>query len=84
MKVLTRREQNDLMDILAIIRVSMLDYENDPIATMKIVNRAINEQLIPRIGGKKGYERCAKKMSDLLEKFSQMGITEGISCDNKV
>ena len=84
MKILTRREQDRLMDIFGIIKVAMLDYENDPIGTMKVVNRAINEQLVPTIGGKKGVERCAKKVSDLLEGFAQKGLMDGLECDEKV
>lgn len=82
MKILTKLDEEYLMDTFGIIKVAMMDFANDPVQTTGFINHLINDAVV-KIGGQKGADRCAKKVSLLLESFAKKGIMEGLSCDEK-
>lgn len=78
MKILSRQRQNELVDILAAIRMSLFDFGDDPEGTAIFINGKISGILIPEIGGKKGVKRAAETQEKWLKSFDEKGISRGI------
>lgn len=77
MRVLTRGEQDYLVDILAAIRVALVDMDDDPVRTAAFIDGKISGILVPAIGGKKGVERAVQTMENLGKVFKDKGIERG-------
>lgn len=77
MKVLTRGEQDYLVDILAAIRVALVDMDDDPVRTAAFIDGKISGILVPAIGGKKGVERAVRTIENLGKAFKDKGIERG-------
>ena len=77
MKILSRKRQNELVDILAAIRMALFDFGDDPEGTAVFINGKISGILIPKIGGKKGVERASETQEKWLKAFDEKGISKG-------
>lgn len=83
MLVITGKDRDDLMDILAGIRVALMDFDADPTGTAVYVDNKI-VRLISVLGGKKGVERAARTAASMSfrEEFENLerpkDCTEGV------